>query len=175
MLIIQKLRVQPAEHVDDQLLLPFELRQKSRLRTLTQSNEEVGLFLPQAHIMRDGELLEADDGRVVQVVAKPEQLLQVRCSSARELTRAAYYLGNRHVALHIAKDRLLLLDDYVLRQMLVQLGAEVSDVVAPFDPEPGAYTGSGGGSGYHHQGAERGHRGIIHQFGDNHVGKTHQS
>jgi urease accessory protein len=160
MLVIQKLKSSTTDRIDDTLVLPFELRQKSRLRTQTTSGEEVGLFLATGHIMRDGELLEADDGRIVQIVAKPERLMEVRAATPRDLTRAAYHLGNRHVALEVGDGWLRLPDDYVLRQMLVQLGAEVTDLDAPFDPEPGAY-----GGGHHHHGVERGHRGIIHQFG----------
>jgi urease accessory protein len=83
--------------------------------------------------------------------------MEVRCALTREFTRAAYHLGNRHVALQIGDYWLRLPEDYVLRQMLVQLGANVTNIEAPFDPEPGAY-----GGGHHHHGDERGHRGIIH-------------
>lgn len=160
MFVIQKKLTCPADHIDDELVLPFELRQKSRQRTTTASGEEIGIFLASGQILRGGDLLEADDGRVVRVVAKPEKLVEVRCDGPLDLIRAAYHLGNRHVALQIGDGWLRLLEDYVLSQMLQQLGARVCNVEAPFDPEAGAY-----GGGHHHHGNELGHRGIIHHFG----------
>ena len=113
--------------------------------------------------LHDGECLQAEDGRVVRVTARPEQLLHVTCSSAYELTRAAYHLGNRHVALQVGDGWLRLLDDYVLKAMLEQLGAHTETIEAPFQPEHGAY-----GGGHHH--SRHGDEDFnyppkLHQFG----------
>ncbi|EPF1352265.1 urease accessory protein UreE, partial [Pseudomonas aeruginosa] len=107
--------------------------------------------------------LEARDGRLVRVVARSERLLHVTCASPLELTRAAYHLGNRHVALQVGDGWLRLLDDYVLKAMLEQLGATVEAIEAPFQPEHGAY---GGGHHHSHHGeAEFNYAPRLHQFG----------
>lgn len=158
MLTIQK-RCAAREKFDAELVLPFELRQKSRLRTQTLSGEEVGLFLPRGEWLRDGDFLEADDGRVVKVTAKPEKVLQVGCADPLQLARVAYHLGNRHVPLQVGDGWLRIANDYVLRQMVEGLGAVVVVIEAPLEPEPGAY-----GGGHHHADETPGHRGVIHQY-----------
>ncbi len=143
----------------DRLPLPFDLRQKSRLRAKLDSGEEVAIMLPRGEILRGGDLLSASDGRVVEVVARPERLLHVECASSQALTRAAYHLGNRHVPVQVGDGFLRLAADHVLEQMLKGLGARVAEIEAPFEPEAGAY-----GGGHHHRG-EAGHGGRIHEYG----------
>ncbi|WP_349571263.1 urease accessory protein UreE [Azotobacter salinestris] len=149
---------------DAELELSFEARSKSRLRCFTTAGEDVGLFLERGQPpLTDGDFLQADDGRLVRVRARPEKLLHVTCASALELTRAAYHLGNRHVALQIGDGWLRLLDDYVLKDMLLQLGAHAEAIEAPFQPEHGAY---GGGHHHSHAGeAEFSYAPKLHQFG----------
>lgn len=144
MLVITQRQIQ-SDTWDAELILTFELRSKSRLRTRAENGEEVGLFLTAGQPLQHGEIVQAQDGRLVKVLAKPEPLLHVTCTSDRELTRAAYHLGNRHVHLQVGEGWLRLLQDSVLEAMLVQLGATVIALEAPFDPETGAY-----GGGHHH-------------------------
>ncbi|HVY05363.1 MAG TPA: urease accessory protein UreE [Burkholderiales bacterium] len=161
MLNIQK-QCPKTDKFDAELVLPFELRQKSRLRTQTTKGEEVGLFLPRGVVLRDGDCLQSEDGRVVKVTAKPEKVLQIGCPDALQLARIAYHLGNRHVALQIGNGWLRIANDYVLRQMVEGLGAVVVAMDAPFEPETGAY------GAHHHQGPDAPvHRGIIHQYVSN--------
>lgn len=163
MLVIHQ-RTAPRPDCDAELELTYEARSKSRLRCFTTQGEEVGLFLERGQPpLHDGECLQAVDGRIVVVRARPEQLLHVTCASAFELTRAAYHLGNRHVALQVGDGWLRLLDDYVLKDMLLQLGANVEAIEAPFQPEHGAY---GGGHHHSHAGeAEFSYAPRLHQFG----------
>lgn len=139
----------------ERLELPFATRAKSRLRTRLASGEEVGLFLPRGTILRGGDRLLAKDGRIVRVVAAPEDLLEVRCRDAQDLARAAYHLGNRHVAVQVGPEWLRLQSDHVLENMLVGLGCQVRAVTAPFEPEAGAYApghqhpGDGSGAKIH--------------------------
>ncbi|BAP78159.1 urease accessory protein UreE [Pseudomonas sp. MT-1] len=163
MLVIHH-RTSPQANADAELELTFEARSKSRLRCFSTTGEDVGLFLERGQQpLHDGECLRAEDGRIVRVRARAEQLLHVTCSSAFELTRAAYHLGNRHVALQVGDGWLRLLDDYVLKDMLVQLGANVEAIEAPFQPEHGAY---GGGHHHSHAGeAEFSYAPRLHQFG----------
>ena len=151
MLVIHQRLPARSPRWDEELHLTYEARSKSRLRCFAASGEEVGLCL------------EARDGRLVRVVARPERLLHVTCASPLELTRAAYHLGNRHVALQVGDGWLRLLDDYVLKAMLEQLGATVEAIEAPFQPEHGAY---GGGHHHSHHGeAEFNYAPRLHQFG----------
>jgi urease accessory protein len=149
----------------ERLLLPFEQRQKSRLRAQLVSGEAVALSLPRGEVLRGGDLLLASDGRVVEVVARPERLLHVECDSAQALARAAYHLGNRHVPVQVGDGWLRLAADHVLEQMLTGLGARTAPVEAPFEPEAGAYGGHAHGTGHHtHEGGPAGGA-RIHEYG----------
>jgi urease accessory protein len=163
MLVIHH-RIAPTPECSAELHLSFDARSKSRLRCFSATGEDVGLFLERGQPpLYDGECLRAEDGRVVRVCALPEALLHVTCASAFELTRAAYHLGNRHVALQVGDGWLRLLDDHVLKAMLDQLGADCQAIQAPFQPEHGAY-----GGGHHHsrQGEEAfNYPPRLHQFG----------
>ncbi|WP_374495578.1 urease accessory protein UreE [Zoogloea sp.] len=140
------------------LELNFDARTKSRLRTQLVGGEEVGMFLPRGTILRGGDRLQAQDGRVVEVVSAPEDLLEARCADAFALARVAYHLGNRHVAVQVGEGWLRIQTDHVLKTMLTGLGAEVHALSAPFEPEAGAYA-----HGHHH--AERGAtEAKIHQY-----------
>jgi urease accessory protein len=150
--IVQKL--QESRPADLRLELPFQLRSKSRLRTALDNGEEVGLFLERGSVLRGGELLLADDGRVVEVIAADETVSIVRSDNPWQLTRAAYHLGNRHVALQVGPGWLRYLHDHVLDELVRGLGLSVSVEDAPFEPEAGAY-GHGAHSmvhshGHHH-------------------------
>jgi urease accessory protein len=143
-------RITVSGHIDDQLELPFDQRQKSRLRVTLASGSEVALFLTRGIILRGGDLLKSEDGLVVQIVAAQEPVYNVIAPTPRDLMCAAYHLGNRHVPLQIGDGWLRLEQDYVLRDMLLGLGMQVSEVNAPFEPEAGAY---GGGHRHGHDDA----------------------
>jgi urease accessory protein len=160
MLLIESRTARQDRH-DAELKLPFDQRQKSRLRTRLASGEEVGLFLEHGAVLRGGDYLQASDGRTVLVVAAEEDLMQATCATPFELARAAYHLGNRHVAVQIGAGWLRFQKDEVLAQMLRGLNATVTALSAPFEPEAGAYA-----AGHHHHSMEAKHGGIIHEFRD---------
>jgi urease accessory protein len=136
-------RAKPSDAVPGgELELPFEQRQKTRFRATLASGETVAVLLPRGEVLRGGDRVAASDGRVIAIVAQPERLLHVECSSASELARAAYHLGNRHVPVQVGAGFLRIAHDHVLEGMLRQLGAEVSPISAPFEPEAGAYAGA---------------------------------
>jgi urease accessory protein len=145
--------------VKGQLQLPFEQRQKSRLKTKLVSGEEVALMLPRGEILRGGDLVTASDGRVIEVVAEPEKLLHIESDA---LAKVAYHLGNRHVPVQVGQGFLRIAADHVLEEMVKKLGAKVSALEAPFEPEAGAYAGG------HHQHEEMGHGGKIHEHHHDH-------
>ena len=132
------------------LELPFDARRKSRLRTHLASGEEAALVLPRGEVLRGGDLVVASDGRVVEVIAAAERVLHVECASATELARCAYHLGNRHVPVEVGKGFLRLAEDHVLEKMLAGLGAKLSHITAPFEPEAGAYRGNAAGGHHDH-------------------------
>ena len=131
----------------ERLPLPFESRCKSRLRTRLASGEEAGLFLERGRVLRGGDKLLAKDGRVVEVVAAIEALMEAQCRDPLQLARAAYHLGNRHVAVQILPASLRFGRDHVLGEMLRGLGLAVAEIEAPFEPETGAYGAHGHGAG----------------------------
>jgi urease accessory protein len=133
----------------ERLTLTFELRCKSRLRARLDSGEEIGLFLERGGVLRDGDLLLGNDGRVVRVVAAAEAVMEARADDPLLLTRAAYHLGNRHVPVQVAPGCLRFGRDHVLGEMTRGLGLDVLELEAPFEPESGAYSGKSGGHGGH--------------------------
>lgn len=134
----------------ERLVLPFELRQKSRLRARLASGSEVGLFLERGMVLRGGDLLLAEDGTVIEVVAALETVSTVRDADAMRLSRAGYHLGNRHVPVEIGAGWLRYGHDHVLDDMVRGLGLTVVVEQAPFEPEAGAY-GHSHGHGHSHE------------------------
>jgi urease accessory protein len=124
---------------DRKLKLPFGERSKSRLLALLDNGEEAGLFLERGSVLRHGDLLLADDGRVIAVEAASETVSTVHTDDAVMLARASYHLGNRHVALQIGSGWLRYQHDHVLDDMLRGFGLDVHVDEAPFEPEGGAY------------------------------------
>ena len=135
--------------------LDWDVRQKSRFDATDSSGRTLGVFLPRGTVVRGGDVLVAEDGSLIRVLAAPQAVLKVTfCSahgSAFDLTRAAYHLGNRHVALQLAPDHLKLEPDHVLADMLRQMHLTVREVTEPFDPEAGAYGQAGVGHGHGEQ------------------------
>ncbi len=124
---------------DARLVLPFSDRAKSRLLARLDNGEEAGLFLERGSVLRDGDLLRADDGRLIEVQAASETVSTVHTADGPTLARASYHLGNRHVALQIGAGWLRYQHDHVLDDMLRGFGLEVQVEQAPFEPEGGAY------------------------------------
>jgi urease accessory protein len=141
------------------LVLTFEQRQKSRLRVQPESGAEASFLLPRGEVRKAGERITSTDGRQFEVACADERLLHVE---ADDLVRVAYHLGNRHVPVQMGKNFLRIAEDHVLEELAKKLGAKVSHVEAPFEPEPGAYAGG------HHTHDEMGHGGKIHDHFDHH-------
>jgi urease accessory protein len=157
-------RVAPQAEVAGELMLPFELRRKSRLLTRLADGRAVGLMLDRGAPLSDGECLRGDDGRVYRVRASDEAVMDVRCDDPTTLARIAYHLGNRHAALQIGAGFLRFAHDDVLATMVQGLGATVVASMAPFAPESGAYA-----AGAHTHGADGKHAPVIH---DHFVART---
>ena len=148
-----RLSADPTATPPHTLWLTAEERTRSRFKFVTEGGADVQLVLPRGTVLRDGDLLADANGRAqARIRAKPEPVLTVRGCDRFALLRAAYHLGNRHVALELGRDYLRLSPDSVLEQMLVQLGLTVVSEIVPLQPEPGAYGGHSHnhGSVYHH-------------------------
>ncbi len=127
--------------------LDWDTRQKSRFDAEDSQGRALGVFLPRGNVVRGGDVLVAEDGSLIAVNATPQPVLAVRgadSGSPLPLLRAAYHLGNRHVALELQGDRLLLEPDHVLADMLRQMHLVVTEELAPFEPEAGAYASHAG-------------------------------
>lgn len=154
-------KTEQADEVTTTVTLPLDKRIKCRLRIDLDNGEEAGIFLDRGETTKDGDLLIAETGEVVRVVAANEPLSVIRSDDPLLLARACYHLGNRHMSLQIERDKVSFMHDHVLDDMLRGLGLEVSFEEAPFEPEPGAYGGS----------AEAGHsasHGHSHGHGHHH-------
>lgn len=123
------------------LTLPYDTRQKSRFRGVLDDGREVAVILERGNVLRHGDVLVAADGSLVGVRAAAELLSVARAPDALTALRAAYHLGNRHVALQIADEQLAYLHDHVLDALVQRLGLRVTQEQAPFEPEAGAYHG----------------------------------
>lgn len=157
--------------------LDWDIRQKSRFELTDSAGRRVGVFLPRGRAVRGGDVLVLEDGSLLQVQAAPQPVLVVRAcpehGSPFDLLRAAYHLGNRHVALELRPDHLQLEPDPVLADMLRAMHLVVSEAQAPFEPEAGAYAAEGGhGNAHAHGHDDHGH---PHGHAHEHHGHDHGS
>jgi urease accessory protein len=113
-------------------------RQRRRIVLTGEKGNDFLLDFEKPVTLRDGDGLVLDDGDIVRVIGEPEPLLELGARTPRELVRLAWHLGNRHTDVQIAGDRLRIRCDHVLEGMASGLGASVTPVEAPFDPEAGA-------------------------------------
>jgi urease accessory protein len=121
------------------LTLPYELRQKSRLRTQLDNGAPVALLLAPGNPLRHGDLLRATDGLIIEVRAAPESVSTAFSRDTLLLARACYHLGNRHVPLQIGDTWVRYAHDHVLDTLVAGLGLRVFAETTPFEPEGGAY------------------------------------
>ena len=134
-----------------ELELPFELRQKSRIRAQLKDGREVGLMLPRGGLLRGGDCLCAEDGSIIRIIAAAEEVSTAYHDDPFMIARACYHLGNRHVPLQIASGWVRYQHDHVLDEMVEGLGLKVRFERAAFEPEAGAYGGHGHSHGHHHE------------------------
>jgi urease accessory protein len=123
----------------DRVVLVADDRHRRRLVMTGEGGTRFLLDLPQAAMLRDGDGLVLDDGSIVRVVGKPEPLVEIVVASEAARLAIAWHIGNRHVEVQVVGDRLRIRRDHVLEAMLTGLGATLTPIEAPFDPEQGAY------------------------------------
>lgn len=135
--------------------LDWDVRQKSRFDATDSQGRAIGVFLPRGSTARGGDVLVAEDGSLIRVLAAPQPVLRITHCSAHgtpfDLTRAAYHLGNRHVPIELKPDHLKIEPDHVLADMLRAMHLIVHEANEAFEPEGGAYAaGSGHADGHGH-------------------------
>jgi urease accessory protein len=153
----------------DTVVLDFDDRHRRRMAMTGTRGLEFLLDLENAVVLRGGDALVLEDGRLVEVVAAPEPLIEIRGTDPHHLVRVAWHLGNRHLPTQIMSKGLRIRRDHVIEAMVKGLGARVIEIEAPFDPEGGAYAGGGhahAGEGDPHQHAA--HDQASHDHGDHH-------
>jgi urease accessory protein len=124
----------------DRIVLNFDERYRRRLRYVAIGGTAFLLDLPRATVLKDGDGLRLEDGRIVCVEASPEDLLEITAPNAATLMGLAWHIGNRHLPAQLEPTRILIRTDAVIENMLRGLGATINPTHAPFTPEPGAYT-----------------------------------
>jgi urease accessory protein len=129
----------------DTVVLDFDDRHRRRMAMTGTRGLEFLLDLENAVALRGGDALVLDDNRLIEVVAAPEPLLEIRGTDPQHLVRLAWHLGNRHLPTQIMAKALRIRRDHVIEAMVQGLGARVIEIEAPFDPEGGAYVGGGHG------------------------------
>src|ERR1700677_5161653 len=139
----------------DTIVLDFDDRHRRRMAMTGTRGLEFLLDLENAVVLRGGDALVLEDGRLVEVVAAAEPLLEIRCNDPPHLVRVAWHLGNRHLPTQIMAKGLRIRRDHVIEAMVKGLGARVIEIDAPFDPEGGAYAGAGHAS--EHTAHDHGH------------------
>jgi urease accessory protein len=175
----------------DTVVLDFDDRHRRRMAMTGTRGLTFLLDLENAVALRGGDALVLDDGRLVEVVAAPEPLAEIRCNDPQHLVRVAWHLGNRHLPTQITGKGLRIRRDHVIEAMVRGLGARIIEIDAPFDPEGGAYAAGGQAhatageahdhaghdhssqahGGHHHH--EPGHRHDEHCNHDDHHGHSH--
>jgi urease accessory protein len=176
----------------DTVVLEFDDRHRRRMAMTGTRGLEFLLDLPEAVALRGGDALVLDDGRLVEVVAAPEPLTEIRCNDPQHLVRVAWHLGNRHLPTQIMAKGLRIRRDHVIEAMVKGLGARVIEIEAPFDPEGGAYAEAFHAHGeasshapaeasshahashdHHHHGHDDHHHHDEHCDHDHHQGHSH--
>lgn len=152
----------------DSVVLDYDDRHRRRMTMTGTRGLSFLLDLPEATFLRHGDALVLEDGRLVEVLAAPEPLLEIRCNDPLHLARIAWHFGNRHLPTQLFTKYLRIRRDHVIADMAAKLGARVIEIEAPFDPEGGAYqtpVHSRSHDGHHHHDHAHGHHHHHHDHG----------
>jgi len=172
----------------DTVVLDFDDRHRRRMAMTGTRGLEFLLDLENAVALRGGDALVLEDGRLIEVIAAPEPLIEIRGVDPLHLVRVAWHLGNRHLPTQIMAKGLRIRRDHVIEAMVKGLGARIIEIEAPFDPEGGAYAGGGHGhaaddhahrhdaqdhGAHDHAGHDHADHGHSHDHGDHHHHDEH--
>jgi urease accessory protein len=147
----------------DRIVLDYDDRQRRRTAMTGQCGIKFLLDLPAAVGLHGGDALVLEDGRLIEVVAANEALLEIRCTDPQHLARLAWHLGNRHLPVELLTSSLRIRRDHVVAAMATGLGAQVVEIDAPFEPEGGAYAAA-----HHHHADDSQYHGHDRRHQDSH-------
>jgi len=153
----------------DSVIVSSDMRRMQTARLTGVKGTPIGIMLPEPVLLRNGDLLELDDGSLVDVVAEPDALIEVRGNDLTHLAQLAWHLGDRHVPVQVLANRLRMRRDAALEALLKSLGGRLTAIEAPFDPEGGAYATQ---AAPHHT---RGHDHCGHDHSHDHHHHPHGS
>jgi len=154
------------------VVLDYDDRHRRRMAMTCVSGFAFLLDLADVVMLRGGDALRLEDGRLIEVVAAPEPLLEIKAADAYEMIRVAWHLGNRHLPTQIAGTKLRIRRDHVIADMVRGLGAKVVEIEAPFDPEGGAYAHAVQTQPHDHD-HHHGHHHHAHDHGHHHDHHVH--
>jgi urease accessory protein len=157
----------------DTVVLDFDDRHRRRMAMTGTRGLEFLLDLENATVLRGGDALVLDDNRLIEVVAAPEPLAEIRGADPQHLVRVAWHLGNRHLPTQMMAKGLRIRRDHVIEAMVKGLGARVIEIEAPFDPEGGAYAGGGHGHAESDPHGHAAHDHSSHDHGEHHHHDEH--
>jgi urease accessory protein len=165
----------------DSVMVDADQRRAQTAMLTGVNGTQIGMMLPEPVHLRMGDALELDDGSLVEVVVAPEPLIEARGSDLTHLARLAWHLGDRHVPVQVMANRLRLRRDAALETMLAALGARLTPIEAPFDPEGGAYAPAAHDHAHHDHGHHHhphghehcDHPDHHHDHGHHHHGHHH--
>ena len=157
----------------DTVVLDFDDRHRRRMAMTGTRGLAFLLDLENAVALRGGDALVLEDGRLVEVVAAPEPLIEIRGTDPQHLVRVAWHLGNRHLPTQITARGLRIRRDHVIEAMVKGLGARVIEIEAPFDPEGGAYAGGHAHAPDSAPQPHTGHDHASHDHGHHHHDEHH--
>ena len=143
--------------IADTVILDYAQRSTNNAGVTGVKGGAYEIALHEASRLRTDDLLELDDGRLIEVVAAPEALLEARAADLPALARLAWHLGDRHVAVQVLPNRIRVKRDEAVETLLKALGAKLTTIEAPFEPEGGAYAGHGHGHHHDHHAHAHGH------------------
>ncbi|EJA7355491.1 urease accessory protein UreE [Vibrio parahaemolyticus] len=135
--------------IDDAIVLPYEMRQRGRFRVSSKTGLDVGVFLPRGDVLKNGDCLFTECGKVFRVEAQEEEVVTAEAKDWLTFAKACYHMGNRHVPMEIGERWLRFQPDHVLQEMVELFGLECQQHQAMFNPESGAYHGGGHSHGEH--------------------------
>ena len=156
----------------DSVVLAADQRRMQTAHLTGVNGTHIGLMLPEPVLLRSGDALELDDGSLVEVVVEPEPLVEIRGNDLTHLARLAWHLGDRHVPVQVLSNRLRVRRDAALEAMLQNLGARLTAIEAPFDPEGGAYASQPAHGHHREHGHDHDHP-HDHDHGPHHHGHHH--
>ncbi len=161
------------DKASDTITLDETARNRRRIKMVSDNGISFLLDLSRAQLLRHGFGIELEDGRIIEVRAEPEALYEIKARDGLHLLQLAWQLGNRHLPAQIFDKGIRIRQDHVIKEMLLGLGATVDDIIAPFDPEGGAYEETQVLEHDHSHGHSQGHthshgHGLSHSHSHSH-------